>query len=226
MKTKTPAVLASMFFGLMLQAQGPQANTITEKQVTELGTVGEIKVSLVRTVNVSDKSATQVLYIEHLPKKSRVSDTKTEITQVSVLNDLLKSLRELITLTDGNAKSSYKMTSSCGIEAGVMFVEAKPKKTGSSASHPAPTKNEKFYVQTTEKTYEGHTVFHDDKGSYIWKTSVVEQPASTGGATTNENPQWQLYFQVEKNVGYSRVVLSKSDLRTLVDLMESAKSKM
>ena len=31
------------------------------------------------------------------------------------------------------------------------------------------TKNEKFYVKTSEKTYEGKTVQTDAKGSYIWK---------------------------------------------------------
>lgn len=38
------------------------------------------------------------------------------------------------------------------------------------------TKNEKFYVKTSEKTYEGKTVQTDAKGSYIWKKVEIVAP--------------------------------------------------
>lgn len=38
------------------------------------------------------------------------------------------------------------------------------------------TKNEKFYVKTSEKTYEGKTVQTDAKGTYIWKKVEIVAP--------------------------------------------------
>lgn len=48
-----------------------------------------------------------------------------------------------------------------------------------SDTHKAPEyKNEKFYVTTTEKIYEGKEVMTDAKGKYIWK-KIETKPAET-----------------------------------------------
>ena len=48
---------------------------------------------------------------------------------------------------------------------------------------PIVTKNEKFYVTTKEKMYEGKTVQSDTKGTFIWKTvesgGLVEKKVKT-----------------------------------------------
>lgn len=41
---------------------------------------------------------------------------------------------------------------------------------------PAEFKNEKFYVQTKEKVYEGKEVLSDAKGTFIWKRVEVNPP--------------------------------------------------
>lgn len=41
---------------------------------------------------------------------------------------------------------------------------------------PVITKNEKFYVKTAEKMYEGKAVQSDTKGTFIWKKVEIEGP--------------------------------------------------
>lgn len=55
------------------------------------------------------------------------------------------------------------------------------------------TKNEKFYVKTSEKTYEGKTVQTDSKGSYIWKKVEIV-------ATKTEKPEKKVKAKVKVKV--------------------------
>lgn len=48
----------------------------------------------------------------------------------------------------------------------------------SEVSKPAEYKNEKFYIQTKDKTYEGKEVLSDAKGTFIWK-KVEVNPVKT-----------------------------------------------
>lgn len=55
------------------------------------------------------------------------------------------------------------------------------------------TKNEKFYVKTSEKTYEGKTVQTDAKGSYIWKKVEIV-------AAKTEKPEKKVKAKVKVKV--------------------------
>lgn len=228
MKTKTRAIivfaLVQGFYSLRAQSTPMQ-----EYKSVELGKIKGIKVSVLKEKDLTTNTTKNQLRVEYLPKKAYVSDMHFNLTDTLEMGALIKSLKDLSACKIDSSDKNHPdivFKSTKGLEAHCYLTYSKAQ-TQAQASAAKGGVNQKFYVKTTDKMYEGKTVYQDANGSYIWKqstasSSVTTAPASGPGITGTK----QFSIQLEKQVGASKVILTDAEFKTLIELMENAKTKM
>ena len=220
MKTKFFLFYSSLLFTGLSYSQ----NALIEKSTLEVGKLKDITVEVVKTIEPLSNTAKSLVRIKHAPKWLMVSDTKTELSDAEEINELLKTMRELLTTVFNTTRKNpteINTQSKAGIEFGGFYVF---EKVSAAKAQAGASKTEKFYVATTAKMYEGKTVYEDAKGTYIWKAAATATPTSPGVIDTPGH--WVTYFQVEKLVSASRISLTMDEFKALVELIEKAKLKM
>lgn len=228
MKTKTRAiiVLALMQGFYSLQAQ---STPMLEHKSIEIGKIKGIKVSVLKEKDLSTNTTKSQLRLEYLPKKAFVSDMHLALSDTLEISGLIKSLKDLAACSIDSSDKQHPdiaFKSNNGLEAHCYLVYSKAQ-TQAQASASKGGVNQKFYVSTTAKMYEGKTVYQDAKGSYIWKQSTASSPTSIGPASApGIAGTKQFSIQLEKQVNASKAALTGAEFKSLIELLENAKIKM
>jgi len=193
-----------------------QAGTLVEKTFINIGKVKDVKVTVMKIRDLNSDVIKNGLRFEYENKGSYTSDTKIAVLDQDDIDGIVKSMNNMIVNIFNTTKTNYTevtFKSRSGFEAGCYFSIDR-----GLGSNTPQTKNEKVYITTTEKMYEGKVVNHDEKGSYIWKQVAVSTDEPTG--------KWKAYIQIEKYISSSIVYLNTEDFKALLNLIEQARAKM
>lgn len=192
-------------------------NGLVEKTFTDVGKVKDIKIVIMAVKNLNANTTKNVLRIEGETKSALTSETKIALIDYDEIEGLVKAMNSVNSSFSNVTKSGYTEISyetKKGFEVGCGFVLDK-----GSGSTTQVTKNEKVYITTKGKMFEGKVVNQDDNGSYIWKSITSTQ-------TTEAKGKWKPYLQIEKLNTGSIISLSNDDFKALILLIEEAKTKM
>jgi len=200
-------------------AKAPQAITPSEVGVisatTEsvLGTVQNISVKLIQSKNISSGTTSAIVRMILQDKNRYTPDAVTDLKTARAITEVIDAMATISNSVSNNGeiKGGQVVTKTpSGIEVGAFFMKQ------TAAETVQATRNEKSYVVTEAKQFEGKTVYEDSKGKFIWKTTSTTSTSDPGG-------QWSSYIQVEDHVPSSRVGLSTENFKKLSDLLARAK---
>ena len=189
-----------------------KAGSLIEKEFINIGKVKNISIKVLKIKNLTTKVTSSCLRIEY---EVYLLGEKVSVLDSDEIDGLTQSMNNMIVNIFTTKKETYTevtFKSRTGFSVGGYFSVDKQ-----NSKIPA-TKNEKVYVETKEKIFEGKVVNTDEKGNYIWK-SITTSP------TEELTGKWQTYIQ-HAYYNNSSVFLNAEDFKSLLNLFEQAKLKM
>lgn len=210
-----------------LNSQTEAGNLILQNN-KEIGKINDVKVSLIKYLNIQASNNVMMVRVEYLPKNAKVSDMFVDFKDTTEISKVIASLHELdksagIVNENDLTAPHLAFAADNGLTASCYLIYAK---TQAMAGSGQAGTNEKVYVKTEEKFYEGKTVFEDGGGTFIWrKVSLSPENATTkDGFIVRGSKEYAV--QLQKQVAYSKIIFNSFDFKQFIILLEAAKTKM
>jgi hypothetical protein len=187
-----------------------QAGSLLEKTFLKIGSVKTLEVVVLKVKDINTGKGFSALRFEYeLPY---TKDQKINAVDQDEVDALTKSMNAMFAIFN-TTKENYTevvFKSRSGFKIGSYYSSEKTAPISSS-------KNEKVYVETKEAMFEGKVVNKDDKGTFIWKTVTPKQEV---------NGKWVIYAEWEVYGVNPTMALSSEEFKSLLSIIEQAKTKM
>lgn len=227
MKLPHVFVLFCVIGSAKLVSQNTESSTVLTN-AKEIGKINDITVSLLKSLDIQTSVNRSKVRLAYAPAKSKVADMYVEFADTTELSNLIRGLKSIEqgagTVNENDLSDpNLSILTPKGVLVSCYLTY---QKTQAVAGSGQPGTNEKVYVKTEEKFYDGKTVYSDGGGTYIWRKVTLnpENNRTRNGFVVRGKREFAIQFQPQ--VPYSKVIFNTFDFKQLIILLEAAQTNL